>query len=158
MGRLLRVALAYGVIYVLLQMETFAFLAGTLLLFLILCVIMFLTRNLKMDDPKLVPAETNARPEQEPKWLTISDSNDIETLMNMTEDQAKKYLEVQRMILNKVSVTEAISIVFASLAALGIVGIIVAAFCLWWPKALHLRMPSGKTYPGILWGFNIFLK
>lgn len=61
------VALAYGVIYVLLQMETFAFLAGTLLLFLILCVIMFLTRNLKIDDPKLVPAETNASPEQEPK-------------------------------------------------------------------------------------------
>lgn len=46
------VALAYGVIYILLQMETFAFLAGTLLLFLILCVIMFLTRNLIMDDPK----------------------------------------------------------------------------------------------------------
>jgi inner membrane protein len=43
------VALAYGVIYVLLQMETFAFLAGTLLLFLILCVIMSLTRNLKLD-------------------------------------------------------------------------------------------------------------
>lgn len=61
------VAFAYGVIYVLLQMETFAFLAGTLLLFLILCVIMFLTRNLKMDDPKQAPAETNARPEQEPK-------------------------------------------------------------------------------------------
>ena len=50
--------------------------------------------------------------------------------MNMTEDQAKKFLEVQRMILNKVSVTEAISIVFASLAALGIVGIIVALFSL----------------------------
>lgn len=43
------VALAYGVIYVLLQMETFAFLAGTLLLFLILCVIMSLTQNLKLD-------------------------------------------------------------------------------------------------------------
>ena len=41
------VALAYGVIYILLQMETYAFLAGTLLLFLILCVIMYLTRNLK---------------------------------------------------------------------------------------------------------------
>ena len=50
--------------------------------------------------------------------------------MNMTEDQAKTFLEVQRMILNKVSVTEAISIVFASLTALGIVGIIVASFCL----------------------------
>ena len=47
------VALAYGVIYVLLQMETFAFLAGTLLLFVILCVVMFLTRNLKLADPKI---------------------------------------------------------------------------------------------------------
>ena len=46
------VALAYGVIYVLLQMETFAFLAGTLVIFIILCIIMALTRNLKMDDPK----------------------------------------------------------------------------------------------------------
>jgi inner membrane protein len=61
------VALAYGVIYVLLQMETFAFLAGTLLLFLILCVIMFLTRNMKLDDPKLVPASTSTDAEQEPK-------------------------------------------------------------------------------------------
>lgn len=43
------VALSYGVIYVLLQMETFAFLAGTLLLFLILCVVMYLTRNLSLD-------------------------------------------------------------------------------------------------------------
>ena len=42
------VALAFGVIYVLLQMETYAFLAGTLLLFIILCVIMYLTRNLKL--------------------------------------------------------------------------------------------------------------
>ena len=41
------VALAYGVIYVLLQMETFAFLAGTLILFIILCVIMALTRNVR---------------------------------------------------------------------------------------------------------------
>lgn len=41
------VALAYGVIYILLQMETFAFLAGTLLLFAILCVVMFLTRDLR---------------------------------------------------------------------------------------------------------------
>lgn len=61
------VALAYGVIYILLQMETFAFLAGTLLLFLILCVIMFLTRNLIMDDPKPAPVETDAGPEQEQK-------------------------------------------------------------------------------------------
>ena len=50
--------------------------------------------------------------------------------MNMTEDQANKFLEVQSMILNKVSVTETISIVFASLTALGIIGIIITAFCL----------------------------
>ncbi len=42
------VALAYGVIYVLLQLETYAFLAGTLLLFLILCIIMMLTRKMKV--------------------------------------------------------------------------------------------------------------
>ena len=47
------VALAYGVIYVLLQMETFAFLAGTLLLFVILCVIMALTRNLTLGEPQI---------------------------------------------------------------------------------------------------------
>ena len=51
------VALAYGIIYILLQMETFAFLAGTLLLFIILCIIMLLTRNLKLDDPRLAPAK-----------------------------------------------------------------------------------------------------
>ena len=47
------VALAYGVIYVLLRLETFAFLAGTLLLFLILCVVMALTRNLSLEDPRI---------------------------------------------------------------------------------------------------------
>lgn len=51
------VALAYGIIYVLLQLETFAFLAGTLLLFIILCIIMALTRNMKLDDPQLVAAK-----------------------------------------------------------------------------------------------------
>lgn len=40
------VALAYAVSYVLLQMETFAFLTGTLILFALLCVIMYYTRNL----------------------------------------------------------------------------------------------------------------
>jgi inner membrane protein len=39
------VAAAYAVIYILLQMETFAFLTGTLLLFAILCVVMRLTRG-----------------------------------------------------------------------------------------------------------------
>ncbi|MBO4605372.1 MAG: cell envelope integrity protein CreD [Bacteroidales bacterium] len=43
------VAVAYGVIYILLQMETYAFLTGTLLLFVILCVIMFLTRNMQLE-------------------------------------------------------------------------------------------------------------
>lgn len=43
------VALMYGVIYILLHMETFAFLAGTLVLFFLLCVIMALTRNLHID-------------------------------------------------------------------------------------------------------------
>ncbi|MBP5796556.1 MAG: inner membrane CreD family protein [Bacteroidales bacterium] len=43
------VALAYGVIYILLQMETFAFLAGSLLLFAILCVIMALTKKMHFD-------------------------------------------------------------------------------------------------------------
>ena len=74
------VALAYGVIYILLQMETFAFLAGTLLLFLILCAIMFLTRNLIMDDPKPYCPEClewmeYARAERElkiKKWVYIS--------------------------------------------------------------------------------------
>lgn len=46
------VALAYGIIYILLQMETFAFLTGTLLLFFILCIIMALTRNLKIGWPR----------------------------------------------------------------------------------------------------------
>ena len=40
------VAFAYGVIYVLLQMETYALLAGTLLLFVLLVGIMYLTTNL----------------------------------------------------------------------------------------------------------------
>ena len=53
------VALSYGVIYVLLQMETYAFLAGTLVLFLILCIIMYLTRNIKLDDPRIGSAPTD---------------------------------------------------------------------------------------------------
>ena len=39
------VAVAYGVSYVLLQMETYAFLAGTLILFAVLAVLMYLTRK-----------------------------------------------------------------------------------------------------------------
>ena len=40
------VALAYLLSYVLLQMETYAFLVGTLVLFVLLVGIMYLTRNL----------------------------------------------------------------------------------------------------------------
>lgn len=61
------VALFYGIVYVLLQMETFAFLAGTLLLFLILCVIMVLTRNIHLDDPRLVRKTGNVTTEEDPK-------------------------------------------------------------------------------------------
>ncbi len=59
------VALSYGVIYVLLQMKTFAFLTGTLLLFLLLCIVMVLTRNLRIGAPKLFsrgPAESKEDP------------------------------------------------------------------------------------------------
>jgi len=40
------VTLAYGLSYILLQMETYALIAGTLVLFLLLVGIMYLTRNL----------------------------------------------------------------------------------------------------------------
>ena len=56
------VAVAYGVIYVLLQLESFAFLAGTLVLFLILCIIMLLTRNLKFE-----PRQSSATEGKDPK-------------------------------------------------------------------------------------------
>ena len=45
------VALAYLLSYILLQMETYALLAGTLLLFALLVGIMYLTRNLNYSDP-----------------------------------------------------------------------------------------------------------
>ena len=60
------VALTYGVIYILLQMETFAFLTGTLLLFIILCIIMALTRNMKFEDPKLFRAAKKTDPIDNP--------------------------------------------------------------------------------------------
>ena len=44
------VALAYALSYLLLQMENFAFLAGTLILFVLLAGVMFLTRNLNKED------------------------------------------------------------------------------------------------------------
>ncbi len=44
------VALAYILSYVLLQMETYALLAGTMVLFALLVYIMYLTRNLNKDD------------------------------------------------------------------------------------------------------------
>jgi len=40
-------------------METYAFLAGTLVLFFILCIIMYLTRNIKLDDPRIGSAPTD---------------------------------------------------------------------------------------------------
>ncbi|MBP5625790.1 MAG: cell envelope integrity protein CreD [Bacteroidales bacterium] len=49
------VALAYSLSYLLLQMENFAFLAGTLILFVLLVGVMYLTRNLNK--------ETAAKPE-----------------------------------------------------------------------------------------------
>ena len=45
------VALAYLLSYVLLQMETYALLAGTLVLFVLLVGIMYLTRNMNREDP-----------------------------------------------------------------------------------------------------------
>ena len=45
------VALAFLISYVLLQMETYAFLTGTLLLFILLTGIMYLTRNLTRQEP-----------------------------------------------------------------------------------------------------------
>ena len=45
------ITLCYIVIYVLLSMKTFSFLAGTLLLFAILCVVMRITSRMQMDDP-----------------------------------------------------------------------------------------------------------
>jgi len=44
------VALAYALSYLLLQMENFAFLAGTLILFILLAGVMYLTRNLNKED------------------------------------------------------------------------------------------------------------
>ena len=46
------VAIVYLMIYVIMQMETYAFLTGTLLLFLVLCLLMYLTRNLKARVPQ----------------------------------------------------------------------------------------------------------
>ena len=46
------VALAYLLSYVLLQMETYALLAGTLVLFALLVGIMYLTRNLNRTEPQ----------------------------------------------------------------------------------------------------------
>ena len=43
------VAVAYAVSYVLLQMQTIAFMAGTLILFAVLAAIMYLTRDLNFE-------------------------------------------------------------------------------------------------------------
>ena len=44
------VAMVYGVNYMLLQMETYALLAGSLVLFVLLCVVMYLTSKTKNND------------------------------------------------------------------------------------------------------------
>ncbi|MBQ3122248.1 MAG: cell envelope integrity protein CreD [Bacteroidaceae bacterium] len=49
------VALVYALNYMLLQMETYALLAGSLVLFLLLCVVMYLTSNI--DNNKLLKTE-----------------------------------------------------------------------------------------------------
>lgn len=51
------VALSYGIVFILLQMETFAFLTGTLVLFIILCVIMVLTRNMAIEKPSMIEGQ-----------------------------------------------------------------------------------------------------
>lgn len=43
------VALAYGVSYILLQMDTYAYLTGTIVLFVLLAVIMYFTKDLRLD-------------------------------------------------------------------------------------------------------------
>ena len=44
------VALAYLLSYFLLQMETYAFIAGTLVLFVLLAGVMYLTRNINKEE------------------------------------------------------------------------------------------------------------
>ena len=53
------VALAYLLSYVLLQMETYAFLAGTLVLFALLVGIMYLTRGLNREEGELKTTESH---------------------------------------------------------------------------------------------------
>ena len=51
------VAMVYGVNYMLLQMETYALLAGSLVLFVLLCVVMYLTSKTKNND--VIPPSFN---------------------------------------------------------------------------------------------------
>ena len=51
------VALAYIVSYVLVQMETYALLSGTLILFLLLAVVMYFTRDLNKKDDNPLPLD-----------------------------------------------------------------------------------------------------
>ena len=48
--------------------------------------------------------------------------------MSMTEEQAKQFLAVQKMILERVSVAEIILICFAALVGLCIIGVAILAF------------------------------
>lgn len=51
------VACAFAVSYMLLQMETYAFLCGTLILFVLICVMMFFTRNMNKAQEQPVPEQ-----------------------------------------------------------------------------------------------------
>ena len=53
------VALAYIVSYVLVQMETYALLSGTLILFLLLAVVMYFTRDLNKKDDNPLPLDNH---------------------------------------------------------------------------------------------------
>ena len=46
------VAIVYAINYILLQMETYALLAGSLLLFVLLCVVMYITANVNNNQPQ----------------------------------------------------------------------------------------------------------
>ncbi len=53
------VALSYALSYILLQMDTYAYLAGTVLLFVLLVVIMYFTKDLRLDTPKNTAAPSS---------------------------------------------------------------------------------------------------
>ena len=58
------VALAYGISYILLQMDTYAYLAGTIVLFVLLTVVMYFTKDLRLDTSKSSDNNDNIRPKE----------------------------------------------------------------------------------------------